>query len=74
MLVIYITITFFWSSDGVSIETDIGNGPTYTSTLSFAKLKVSHSGEFTCTSQIMTPAIPGMINTTAEWDLIVTGT
>ena len=58
---------------GVSIETDIGNGPTYTSTLSFANLQLSQSEQFTCRSQIMTPAIPGMINTTAEWDLIVTG-
>ena len=58
---------------GVSIETDIGNGPTYTSTLSFANLEVSHSGEFTCRSQITTPAIPGIINTTADWYLIVTG-
>ena len=61
-------------ADGVSVETDIGDGPTYTSTLSFSNLDVSHSGEFICRSQIMTPAIPGMINKTAEWELIVIGT
>ena len=49
------------------------DGQTVTSTLSFLSLNDSHSGEYECEAHIVTSAIPGSLQRTAAWTLVVQG-
>ena len=57
--------------ENIIITAPVTSGLMTNFTLQFSPLRLSHDGEFTCRTIITTPALPGRLMKSAEWDIIV---